>query len=197
MIYVVTNRKDAGTNFFKKLEEAIEAGIDAIIVREKDLKTSELLDLTLKIKKIIGEKKVKLIVNGNYNVAKNVNADAFHMTYKNFINKPFFKSIGVSIHSKEEAIEVEKNGANYILAGHIFKTKCKENLTPKGIEWLSSIKNEVKIPVIAIGGINSNNLSQLVKIGITNIAVMSLIMNSKNISKEIKNLKMILNTKNS
>jgi len=182
MLYLITNRKLAlNKDFYNIIDEAVRGGINAIILREKDLSSEELHKMAVKIKEIIGKKEVKLIINSNLKVAESVEAHGFHTTFNSFINeKPCFNgSLGVSVHSVEEAIEAERHGANYILFGHIFETNCKKDLPPKGLELLMAMKREVNIPVIALGGINPENIKEVKKTGADGVAVMSVIMEAQ------------------
>ncbi|MGL5086692.1 MAG: thiamine phosphate synthase [Clostridium sp.] len=195
MIYLITNRILAvNKEFYEIIEESISAGISAIIIREKDLSYYKLLKMAKKIKGIIGKRNVKLIINSDLKVAEEIEAYGFHSSYKNFIERrlqlEFNGVIGVSVHSLEEAIEAERQSADYLLVGHIFETKCKKKLEPKGLEILKLIKRKVSIPIIALGGIKPENIMSVmsvIKYPIDDVAVMSTIMESKNPFLEIKN----------
>ena len=80
---------------------------------------------------------------------------------------------GVSIHSVYEAIEAEKLGADYLIAGHVFETDCKSGLKGRGIEFIQNVCESVSIPVIAIGGISESNINMLVDTKVFGVAVMS------------------------
>jgi thiamine-phosphate diphosphorylase len=182
VLYLITNRKLAlNNNFYDIIDEAISGGIYAIILREKDLPYDELLSIALKIKKIIGSRNVKLIINSNLEVANAMEAYGFHTNFENFIkSKPSFNGVlGVSVHTLEEAVEAEKHGADYLLLGHIFETECKKGLPPKGIELIKTVKNQVNIPIIALGGIKPENTQQIIGAGADGVAVMSTIMQCK------------------
>jgi thiamine-phosphate diphosphorylase len=183
MLYLITNRKLVEEkNFYNIINEAIMGGITAIILREKDLSYEELLPIAVKIKEIIGKSGVKLIINNNLEVATGIKADGFHTSFQSFIQaKPIFNgALGVSVHSLEEAVAAEKHGADYLLLGHIFETNCKKGLPPKGIELIKSIKLQVNIPVIALGGINPNNIGKVMEAGSHGAAIMSSIMQAEN-----------------
>ena len=184
MLYLITNRKIvANDRYFHVIKKAILAGVDTIIVREKDLSSVRLMPIAELIKKMIQDyapRKVNLIINSNEEVATNVGADGLHLGFSDFINKDkkFKGSIGVSVHSVKEAVLAEKKGAYYVLAGHVFPTKCKQGLDGRGIDFIKSIKAEVDIPVIAIGGITPLNVKKVIETGVDGIAIMSYIMSS-------------------
>lgn len=197
MLYLITNRKLANKDFFQVIEEGVMSGIDAVILREKDLDYDELKPIAQKIKSIIdkyninNKKNIKLMINSNHGVAVDIKAHGLHMTYNDFINKnvEFRGEIGVSVHSIEEAVECEKRGADYIIISHIFPTECKKNLNPKGIEFIKDVRKKVQIPIIALGGINKDNIKTIMKAEADGAAVMSGIMASDNPSKTVIELK--------
>jgi len=178
-LYLVTNRKlAAGGNLLRVIGPAIEGGIDAVILREKDLPTNHLLLIALQIKKIIANRRVSIIVNNNLEVANTIRADGYHTSFRDFMQpKPRFDGWnGVSVHNLDEAIRAEQNGASYLLVSHIFATACKPGLEPKEVDLIKKIKMNVNIPVIALGGINPGNCKQVLDAGADGIAVMSFIM---------------------
>ncbi|MTI66263.1 MAG: thiamine phosphate synthase [Firmicutes bacterium] len=189
MLYFVTNRKLIKKGFFDVIEKAVNGGVDFIILREKDLEYKELYSIASEIKNIIKDKKTRLIINGNIDVVKNLNLDGYHTGFNEFVRESITWNglVGVSIHSLEEAIIAEKKGADYLLAGHVFKTDCKKGLTPRGVEFIKELTRKVKIPVIAIGGIKPYNVKKVISAGAYGIAVMSSIMmdeNPKDLVKE-------------
>jgi thiamine-phosphate pyrophosphorylase len=180
-IYVVTNRKLIKEGVLEDIcEKSAEGGAAAIILREKDLKTEDLLELAYRVKNEL-KGRAPLIINGSYEVAKKVNADGLHLGFSAFMDfqDEFLGLLGVSIHFLEEAIEAEKKGADYLIAGHIFETSCKEGLAGRGLGFLREICNAVKIPVIAIGGISEENVNSVMECGAYGVAVMSSVMNSE------------------
>ncbi|CAB1245797.1 thiamine phosphate synthase [Clostridium sp. MT-14] len=191
-LFIVTNRKLVkNNNMLDIIESSVQAGADAVILREKDLDCSKIIQLAKKIKKITEPQNVPLIINGNMEAALEVNSDGFHTNYADYMNEHFkFKGIlGVSVHSTLEAANVQKKGADYLLAGHIFKTNCKKGLEPRGIAFLEDMLKNVSIPIIAIGGINESNIDKLLKTDIYGAAVMSLVMCSDDPYLTTRNLK--------
>lgn len=185
-IYVVTNRHliKQGT-IYDIIEKCALRGADGIFLREKDLSQIELKKMAVKIKKITDKFNIPLIINGNFSVAKEIGAHGFHTGFQNYkhminnwkIEKNINFVIGVSVHGTEEAVEAEKLGADYLIAGHVFETSCKPGLKAKGIEFIQEICRKVRIPVIAIGGINSSNLQNVLSSGAAGAAIMSYAMN--------------------
>ena len=178
-LYLITNRQlVTDGKFLSVIEQAIAGGIDAIILREKDLPGDILLKIAMEIKEIIAGRPVLFIINNNLEVAKTIRADGYHTSFDNFMQKSsrFDGWNGVSVHNLDEALKAEKHGAGYLLVSHIFATDCKKGLKPKGLELIKDIKNNVNIPVIALGGINPENTCRVLAAGADGAAVMSFIM---------------------
>ncbi|WP_138203007.1 thiamine phosphate synthase [Haloimpatiens lingqiaonensis] len=190
-LYLITNRKLVKNhNFFHVISESIKGGVDTIILREKDLNEQELISYGKKIKEVIGYRKVKLMINGNLSVVKAVKADGYHMKFKDFLDKkPKNISVGVSVHSVEEAMICEEKGADYILVSHIYPTDCKKGLQPKGVNFIKEVRSKVSMPIIALGGINPENAREAIENGADGVAVMSYIMASEEPFISAKKLK--------
>ena len=202
-VFVVTNRHliEQG-NIYDVIEKCASKGVDGVILREKDLSYESLKQMAEGIKRITDKYDIPLIINGNIHVAKDINAYGFHTGFEVFkgmgigskciseqngdellenrivnfsLQEHQFKKLafGVSIHSADEAVEAEKLGADYLIAGHVFHTDCKPGLKGRGIEFIQNICRSVSIPVIAIGGISPENLKQVLNTRVFGVAVMS------------------------
>lgn len=179
----VTNRKLC-KDFYKRIEEISNINLKYLILREKDLSSEELLLMAKKIKSILENSKIELIINGDLEIAKKVGAYGVQMSFQNFIDgkaEGFNGAIGVSIHSLKEAIEAEEKGASFVLYGHVFETDCKKGVKPRGLLELAEICNSVKVPVYAIGGINVQNYKDVLKVKVSGIAVMSSLMKNEKV----------------
>ena len=194
MIYFITNRKLVEPKkFLPIIEEAASGGVGTIILREKDLNYTELLDLALKVKAITSQ--VPLIINGNIQIAREIKADGVQMGFKDFMEKKadFPGLVGVSVHSLEEAQLAEQKGADYLLASHIFPTDCKKGLAPRGISWLKEVTSRIKVPVVALGGIKLENIKSVFEAQASGAALMSEIMCAPDVTKLIADLKNEIN----
>lgn len=194
MIYFITNRKLVEPKkFLPIIEEAAGGGVGTIILREKDLNYTELLELALKVKAITSQ--VSLIINGNIQIAREIKADGVQMGFKDFMEKKadFPGLVGVSVHSLEEAQLAEQKGADYLLASHIFPTDCKKGLAPRGISWLKEVTSRTKIPVVALGGIKLENIKSVFEAQASGAALMSEIMCAPDVTKLITDLKNEIN----
>ncbi|WP_411680804.1 thiamine phosphate synthase [Clostridium thailandense] len=191
-IYVVTNRKlIKEDNIYNVIEACAKKGTDAVILREKDLEYDDLRKLAEGIKIITEKYNILLIINGNIDVAVDIEADGFHTGFNSFkdmvknnilnfkieaskVQKKFL--YGVSVHSINEGIEAEKLQADYLIAGNVFETDCKPGLKGRGLEFIEDLSRNVNIPVIAIGGINHSNIEEILNSGAEGAAVMSYAM---------------------
>ena len=161
--------------------------IVALTLREKDLDKNEYLKLIEKIYPICQKYKINLILHQNYdlNLDDKYNIGGIHLSYSIFksLNENIktelikkYKRIGVSIHSLDEAKEVENLGASYVIAGHIFETDCKKGLEPRGLKFIEDLSSALSIPIFAIGGIDEKNSLSVINSGAFSICMMSTLM---------------------
>ena len=161
--------------------------IVALTLREKDLDKNEYLKLIEKIYPICQKYKINLILHQNYdlNLDDKYKIDGIHLSYSIFksLNQNIkaelikkYKRIGVSIHSLDEAKEVESLGASYVVAGHIFETDCKKGLEPRGLKFIKDLSSALSIPIFAIGGIDEKNSLSVINSGAFSVCMMSTLM---------------------
>ncbi len=154
------------------------AGIRWVQYREKNKTKKEMFFDALKLRETTRRYDACFIVNDYADIALAVDADGVHLGQddlpladaKRIMGD---KIIGISTHNLQEAVEAEKGGADYIGFGSIFPTDTKEDVIIQGLEALKAIKNSVKIPVIAIGGINAGNVKSVFETGCYGVAVSS------------------------
>ena len=161
--------------------------IVALTLREKDLDKNEYLKLIEKIYPICQKYKINLILHQNYdlNLDDKYNIEGIHLSYDIFksLNENIkaelikkYKRIGVSVHSLDEAKEVENLGASYIVAGHIFETDCKKGLEPRGLKFVEDLSSTLSISIFAIGGIDEKNSQSVIDSGAFSVCMMSSMM---------------------
>ena len=161
--------------------------IVALTLREKDLNKNEYLKLIEKVYPICQKYKINLILHQNYdlNLDEKYDIEGIHLSYSIFksLNENIktelikkYKRIGVSIHSLDEAKEVESLGASYVVAGHIFETDCKKDLEPRGLKFVEDLSSTLTIPIFAIGGIDEKNSLSVIDSGAFGVCMMSSIM---------------------
>lgn len=184
--------------FLNKIEEACKSGITLLQLREKEKSGREFLNTALKVKKITDKYNVPLIINDRIDIAMSVDSAGVHLGQSD-INVKYArrllgnnKIIGATTKTVEQAKEAVKEGADYLGVGAIYETTTKVKTKITSIETLNEICNSVNIPVVAIGGLNEENLSILKDSKISGIAVVSAIMKSKDIKKSVENLKSII-----
>ena len=200
LLYAVTDRTWLGKNFCCEtlsdaVLQAIEGGATLIQLREKELSKKEFLDEAFTIKEICSSKKIPLIINDNVKIAKQTDACGVHIGQSDMELKEARKIlgaekiIGVSCQTVEQALQAEKNGADYLGVGAVFSTSTKADADNVSISTLKEICRAVKIPVVAIGGISLQNMSQLKGSGIAGVSVISAIFAQQDICGATRELK--------
>jgi thiamine-phosphate pyrophosphorylase len=184
---LITDRNHCKQPFIDTISLALKGGIKTVQLREKGLATHELYSLACELRKITSDFKANLIVNDRVDIALAVEADGVHLGWQSLpfgIAREllgFEKLIGVSTHNRQEALQVQSYGADYITFGPIFDTSSKTGLLkPTGVEEIQKLKKEINIPVIALGGINEKNIESVLNGGADGIAVISSIMQADN-----------------
>lgn len=179
-LIAVTNRSLCQGSFFERIELLCQTEIEAIILREKDLSENDYRILAQRVIEICGCHKKKLILHNFFRTAQALHQESIHLPFPVFLENAgkldCFTEKGTSVHSVEDAILAEKNRASYITAGHIFDTDCKKGLPGKGLDFLKSVCQAVRIPVYAIGGITPQNLDSVLECGAKSGCIMSLAM---------------------
>mgnify|MGYP001582871127 FL=1 len=178
----ITGRKESCLTLKEIVTIVLSSGVRWIQYREKDKSRRDIYREALILRKLTNEFGAVFIVNDYTDIVLAVNADGVHLGQDDLPLKEARKIlgkekiIGISTHSIEQAIEAEQGGASYIGFGPIFHTKTKDAGEPKGIEMLKEVKRHIKIPVIAIGGINIENLRSVIDSGADAAAVSSAII---------------------
>lgn len=195
LLYAVTDRTWTDKMTLpEQIELAIKGGATCIQLREKELDEDSFLKEALKIRDICKKYNVPLIINDNVEIAIKAKADGVHVGQDDISVKAVRKMvgndmiIGVSAHNVKEALEAEKNGADYLGAGAVFLTSTKSNAKKLPKNVLKDICQSVSIPVVAIGGINKSNMRELTGTGIDGVALISAIFASEDIENECREL---------
>lgn len=160
------------------IENALQAGIEWIQYRDKSDNKRLIYEKALQIKELTIKYRATLSINDYADIALAVDAEGVHLGQEDLPLREAKKImgnkiIGISTHSKEEAIEAFQGDADYIGFGPIFYTKTKNAGEPKGLKELKNILDLVKIPVLAIGGINKHNLKSVIETGCYGVALSS------------------------
>jgi len=182
----------------RKAASLSKCGVKAIQLREKQLQAGELLRLAKDIKKEVNLQKTKIIVNdridiailaglsGVHSVTKGIPAESIHKFCSSKIS-------GKSVHSLKEALQAEKDGFDYILFGPVFRTPAKVKYgKPQGLKKLNEICSRIKLPVIAVGGINPARAKKCIDAGAYGIAAIRDLFNTSNINAKLSEYKIAL-----
>jgi len=199
-LYAVTDRRWSRSRkeFLMQIEEALSAGVTCVQLREKNISLDEFLSLACEIKSLCKKYNKLFIVNDNLEVCIKSDADGIHVgqtdmnviQVRNLIGNNKF--IGVSVSKISQGILAQEQGADYIGVGSVFKSKTKLDINKISRDELIMIRKKVSLPIVAIGGINKNNLRELKNIGLDGVAIASGIFASDNIKLTCENLCEIL-----
>ena len=187
-LYLVTNRyQDSLESFLEKVETACRSGVTIIQLREKNLTTNQYYQLAKQVKEITDAYQVPLIIDDRLDVCLAVDAAGLHIgddelpvSVARQVLGPD-KILGVTAKTVKRALEAEGGGADYLGTGAIFPTTTKENAPITLISTLKTICQRVAIPVVAIGGLTSENIDQLIGTGIAGVAVVRDLMQAEDI----------------
>ena len=187
-LYLVTNRyQDSVESFLEKVETACRSGVTIVQLREKNLTTNQYYQLAKQVKEITDAYQVPLIIDDRLDVCLAVDAAGLHIgddelpvSVARQVLGPE-KILGVTAKTVKRALEAEEGGADYLGTGAIFPTTTKENAPITLISTLKTICQRVTIPVVAIGGLTSENIDQLIGTGIAGVAVVRDLMQAEDI----------------
>ena len=187
-LYLVTNRyQDSVESFLEKVEMACRSGVTIVQLREKNLTTNQYYQLAKKVKEITDAYQVPLIIDDRLDVCLAVDAAGLHIG-DDELPVPVARQVlgpekilGVTAKTVKRALEAEEGGADYLGTGAIFPTTTKENAPITLISTLKTICQRVAIPVVAIGGLTSENIDQLIGTGIAGVAVVRDLMQAEDI----------------
>ena len=174
---------------------AVQSGVTCVQLREKELDDAAFLQEALELKALCQSYKVPFIVNDNVAVAAACHADGIHVGQHDMQAQNARARVGegmllgVSVQTVAQAAEAKKNGADYLGVGAVFPTSTKADADAVPYETLKAICEAVEIPVVAIGGINKENLLQLSGSGVDGVALVSAIFGSKEIKQACRQLR--------
>ncbi len=177
-----------------QVELVLQGGATFLQLREKELDNASFLALANEILPIARRYHVPCVINDNIEVALQSGADGVHVGQKDIQNKDVRaligpdKILGISANTVQSAIQAEQSGADYIGVGAVFSTSTKKDAGHLSMQTLKEICQSVHIPVVAIGGINEQNVMQLCGSGVNGIAVISAIFASPDVQKATRNL---------
>ncbi len=199
-LYVITCPPKSGPDGYEPMvKAACEGGAEILQFRDKLITGRERYKVAQRLKKICAEAGVLFIVNDALEVALTVEADGVHlgqedlpvvqakkllrlMGVKNFL-------VGCSTHSLEQALEAERQGADYMGIGPVFATPTKPTYNPVGLELVRAVTSRVSTPHVAIGGIDASNVSEVLSAGAKRVAVVRAVCGQEDIAGAARQLK--------
>jgi len=177
----------------------IDGDVDLIQLRAKEHSVEEIVDLAGKLHEVTSAAGVPLIVNDHAEVAAKVPVEGVHLGQDDDSLAHARKKagrhvlVGKSTHSLEQAVEAEREGADYVGFGPIFATPTKPDYQPIGLTGIKRVHNEITVPTFCIGGIKIDNLGQVIAAGARRVAIVSGLLKAPDIAKYARACKALLN----
>jgi thiamine-phosphate pyrophosphorylase len=194
-LYLITDRKQTKVPLAQAVRLALEGGVRAVQLREKDLPIRELLALSRELRAMTNEYGARLFINDRVDVAVEIGADGVHLGHqsmpvsaaRSIVGKTMM--IGVSTHTLDEARAAESGGADLVTFGPIYETPSKAQFgAPAGLDALRTVTKAVDVPVFALGGIRNRNVGHVLWAGAYGVSVISAIFCAEDIKKAAKNM---------
>jgi thiamine-phosphate pyrophosphorylase len=181
---LVTDRtRTRGRDLVTVVSECLAAGLSSVQVREKDLGAADLATLCRRLRPLTLDAEALLIVNDRVDVALAVGADAVQRTSRSLSVRDMIAVadkrlyIGASVHARQEAVDAESEGADWVVFGPVYDTPSKRAYGPaQGLDRLHAVARAVGVPVIAIGGITPERVADVRAAGAAGVAVISAIL---------------------
>ncbi|MGE5237280.1 MAG: thiamine phosphate synthase [Chloroflexota bacterium] len=194
-LYLITDRRryPDEDSLFEALDEALQAGVRAVQLREKDLPTRQLLAMARRLRELTSKRGAALLVNDRVDVALCVEADGVHLA-RSSMPVPAARRLmgqrallGVSTHNHEEARSAEEEGADFIVFGPLYETPSKSGYGPPlGVEMLREVRALVALPVLGIGGITPERVGEVLSAGADGVAVIGGILGDADVRGAVK-----------
>ena len=196
LLYAVTDRSWLGEHTLTwQVERALEGGATMVQLREKHLPREEVRRQALELKALCARFGAPLIINDDVELALEVGADGVHLGQED-LPLPEARALlgpdrilGATAHTVAEALRAQAEGADYLGVGAMFPTGTKADTVPTSADTLKAICAAVSIPVVAIGGVNAENLPTLAGTGIAGAAVVSAIFSQSDLTAAARALR--------
>lgn len=196
-LYAITDRRalPAGVTLAQAVEAALDGGVTCLQLREKTASAGEILTLARTLLPLSRARKVPLLINDRVDIALAAGADGVHLGQDDL---PLSDArallgpdriLGATAHTVEEALRAQAEGADYLGVGAMFPTGTKTDTVPTSADTLKAICAAVSIPVVAIGGVNAENLPTLAGTGIAGAAVVSAIFSQRDLTAAARTLR--------
>ena len=196
-LYLVTDRGlSRGRPTLEVVKAAVAGGVSCVQLREKNCSTRDFIHEARMLHEFLYHNNIPLIINDRVDVALTIGADGVHLGQKDMplsearMLLGYRAIIGISAESVEDAVSAEEEGADYVGISPVFSTTTKKDIAPPlGLEGIRDIRKKVKLPLVAIGGINQENAIQVLQAGADGIAVVSAIVSATCPTKAAKVLR--------
>ena len=196
LLYAVTDRAWVGKQtLYEQVEAALKGGVTCVQLREKELDEAAFLQEAKDICTLCRRYNVPFIINDNVEIAIACGADGIHVGQEDMAAGKVRRRVGdgmilgVSVHTVEEARQAVQDGADYLGLGAVFPTSTKMDVEQMSSETLQTICNAVDVPIVAIGGINRDNLLKLAGNGVDGVALVSAIFSAEDIEGACRELR--------
>ncbi len=195
-LLVITDKR-LKPNVVKSVEDALRGGATSIQLRLKDSSTREMIEVGKAIRRLTRDYGALYFVDDRIDVALATDADGVQLGPEDMpiaIAREIAPNliIGASVYSVDEALEAEKEGASFLGAGSVFPSPTKPDARVIGLEGLRRIVESVRIPVVAIGGINKDNVEDVLRTGVAGVAVISAVMGAEDVYRATLELRKII-----
>jgi thiamine-phosphate pyrophosphorylase len=187
LCFIADTEALAGTDVLQLIGEAVAGGATIIQLRTKKRATREFLQIGMKAVEFLRPRKIPLIINDRVDIALACEADGVHLGQEDmplpFARKVLGKKklVGITASTLPEAVTAENDGADYVGVGPIFQTSSKVDVPPVlGLDGVREIRAKIRLPILAIGGINIANAGQVMAAGANGVAVISAIASATN-----------------
>jgi len=195
LIAAITDRRGLTGGLIDNVRALLDAGIDLLQLREKDLEARELYDLARAIRSLPNPSGAKLVVNARADVALAAGFDGVHLPADSPSPELFRRIserfvIGVSCHSADEAVRAAEEGADYVVFGPVFETASKRAFgPPQGLARLEEVCRAANIPVLALGGITESNAGDCLRAGAAGLAGISIFQRGRGLRELVERLR--------
>lgn len=196
LLYAVTDRVWVGKqSLYEQVEAALKGGATCIQLREKELEKEKFLAEAMELSVLCRRYDVPFFINDNVEIAMKCHASGIHVGQEDMDAAQVRRlvgedmMIGVSVHSREEALKAVKDGADCLGVGAVFSTSTKADADVLPMEVVREICDAVEIPVVAIGGISRSNILSLSGSGVDGVALVSAIFGAEDIEGECRCLR--------
>jgi thiamine-phosphate pyrophosphorylase len=194
-LYLITDRRFLkGRSLTGSVEAAILGGVTIVQIREKDISSRQFYEIARSVKEVTDYYKLPLIINDRIDIAQAVDAAGVHLGQSDLHMLDARKIlgqgkiIGISAGNAAEAAEAERNGADYVGIGAVYPTGSKNDADIVGLDGLRDVVSSIAIPSVAIGGINSSNVRDILATGVNGISVISAILDKEDIRKAAESM---------